>query len=207
MKITRDLPQTGPTVISRFEGEYYFLSNFYPVGIQYKQVMYPTVEHAYQAAKFEEPEMREYIRGLPTPGRARKVAREDYGKYIRSDWPETRVPVMRAFTWIKYRDVHLRRLLQKTGTRLLIEGNEWGDKFWGVCGGEGENQLGRLLMRTRLQNKFDHWAAVTGRFEPARMTFNPWTHAYALGSVQREWEAFAEGFANGHDIDYRKVLE
>lgn len=31
------------------------------------------------------------------------------------------------------------------------EGNTWGDKFWGVCDGEGENHLGKLLMEVRAE--------------------------------------------------------
>ena len=31
----------------------------------------------------------------------------------------------------------------------LVEDNWWGDKFWGVCNGEGENHLGKLLMKIR----------------------------------------------------------
>jgi predicted NAD-dependent protein-ADP-ribosyltransferase YbiA (DUF1768 family) len=31
----------------------------------------------------------------------------------------------------------------------LIEGNTWGDKFWGQVKGEGANYLGRLLMKVR----------------------------------------------------------
>lgn len=27
--------------------------------------------------------------------------------------------------------------------------NTWGDKVWGVCNGEGENRLGKILMRIR----------------------------------------------------------
>ena len=32
---------------------------------------------------------------------------------------------------------------------MLIEGNEWGDTFWGTCDGIGENHLGKILMRIR----------------------------------------------------------
>ena len=42
---------TRITRITRFHGEYRFLSNFYPVKVEYDGVQYPTVEHAYQAAK------------------------------------------------------------------------------------------------------------------------------------------------------------
>jgi predicted NAD-dependent protein-ADP-ribosyltransferase YbiA (DUF1768 family) len=31
----------------------------------------------------------------------------------------------------------------------LIEENTWGDTFWGICKGQGENHLGRLLMQIR----------------------------------------------------------
>jgi len=40
-------------------------------------------------------------------------------------------------------------LLLKTGTQDLVEGNTWGDTFWGVCRGKGKNHLGRLLMLVR----------------------------------------------------------
>jgi hypothetical protein len=32
---------------------------------------------------------------------------------------------------------------------ILIEGNTWGDTFWGVCNGVGENNLGKTLMNVR----------------------------------------------------------
>ena len=36
-----------------------------------------------------------------------------------------------------------------TGNAVLVEKNDWGDTFWGVCSGKGENYLGRLLMQVR----------------------------------------------------------
>ncbi len=38
-------------VIDRFQGEYSFLSNFHPAPITFERIEYPTVEHAFQAAK------------------------------------------------------------------------------------------------------------------------------------------------------------
>ena len=40
-------------------------------------------------------------------------------------------------------------MLIKTGNTELIEGNFWGDTFWGICDGVGENNLGKILMRVR----------------------------------------------------------
>ena len=37
--------------IGEFDGKFRFLSNFYPSPIFYDGILYPTVEHAFQAAK------------------------------------------------------------------------------------------------------------------------------------------------------------
>lgn len=44
---------------------------------------------------------------------------------------------------------------------MLIEGNDWGDTFWGMVDGEGENNLGKILMRVREEIKTD----LKGKFE------------------------------------------
>jgi predicted NAD-dependent protein-ADP-ribosyltransferase YbiA (DUF1768 family) len=31
----------------------------------------------------------------------------------------------------------------------IVEENSWGDTFWGVSGGKGRNELGKLLMKIR----------------------------------------------------------
>jgi predicted NAD-dependent protein-ADP-ribosyltransferase YbiA (DUF1768 family) len=40
-------------------------------------------------------------------------------------------------------------LLVATGDATIVEGNTWGDAYWGVCGGVGKNRLGELLMAKR----------------------------------------------------------
>lgn len=49
----------------------------------------------------------------------------------------------------KFSKTPLRRLLLATGEAELIEGNTWGDTYWGVCHGVGQNHLGCLLMKIR----------------------------------------------------------
>ena len=39
--------------------------------------------------------------------------------------------------------------LLETGNQELVEGNTWGDIFWGVCNGKGQNWLGKILMMVR----------------------------------------------------------
>ena len=46
---------------------------------------------------------------------------------------------------------YLKRRLLETGNALLIEGNDWGDTYWGVCNGRGKNKLGKILMRVRTE--------------------------------------------------------
>lgn len=47
----------------------------------------------------------------------------------------------------------LSEMLEATGDAELIEGNHWGDTFWGVCNGVGQNNLGKLLMAIRSENR------------------------------------------------------
>jgi hypothetical protein len=135
--------------IVRFAGEHDFLSNFYPIDILADRLVYPTLEHAFQAAKAIKEEDRIYIARLSTPGKAKY-----WGRRIkcRGDWEEVKIGVMTNLIALKFaRGSHLADLLALTGDRELIEGNSWGDRYWGVCRGIGENHLGRILMARRLE--------------------------------------------------------
>lgn len=132
--------------IKSFDGEHAFLSNFYPVEIVYKGIVFPTLEHAYQAAKSDHPLVRESFLQCKTPGEAKRMGRQ---VSMRLDWMFVRVNVMRNLLEQKFSHPALHKMLQETGDAELIEGNWWGDTFWGVCRGEGKNMLGKLLMEIR----------------------------------------------------------
>ena len=139
--------------IDDFSGAYHALSNFSPARVTLDGVTYPTVEHAYQAAKNLEPEVREGIRNASTPELARKMGRK---LAQRPDWHETRVEVMRDLVRQKFAGrPDLRKLLLATGDAELVEGNTWHDNFWGQCrcprcaATPGLNWLGRILMEVR----------------------------------------------------------
>lgn len=139
-----------PPVIGEFFGEYRFLSNFASSPIVWKDVTWPTVEHAYQAAKSLDPDVHERIRQLATPGAAKRA-----GKVIalRPDWEVVKVSIMLELVWLKFtQNPHLADKLLATGDAFLEEGNTWNDRFWGVCppqSGRGENYLGWILMEVR----------------------------------------------------------
>lgn len=137
-----------PQPIDRFTGEHRWLSNFFM-----REVIddagnrYASVEHAYQAAKARTEEERRHIADAPS---AKKAKRR--GGRIATDeaWSARKVDVMRAILLNKFAPgTELAAKLLATGEAHLAEGNAWGDRFWGVCDGEGENHMGRLLMEIR----------------------------------------------------------
>jgi ribA/ribD-fused uncharacterized protein len=139
--------------ISDFEGKNYFLSNYAPARVKLNGLEFPTVEHAYQAAKTLETAARQKIQGASTPGLARKMGRQ---LPQRPDWPEVKVEVMRDLIRQKFEQhPNLNKQLLATGDAELVEGNTWHDNFWGDCrcprcaAEPGENHLGRLLMAVR----------------------------------------------------------
>lgn len=133
--------------ITSFTGDFAFLSNFYEAQVIYRGIVYPTAEHAYQAQKTTDIGVQEQIRAAPTPGRAKKIGNSIA---LRPDWEDIRVDVMEDIIWEKFtQNEDLAQRLINTYPQELVEGNDWGDQFWGVSGGTGNNMLGQILMRAR----------------------------------------------------------
>jgi len=138
-----------PTKIKEFQGEFRFLSNFWPARLHHDGIEYPTTEHAFQAAKTLDFRDRWNISKLPTPADAKREGRK---LVLRPDWEAVKDQVMLELTILKFMNHRkLKEQLLATGHAELIEGNTWGDKYWGVCGGEGHNHLGKILMLVRGQ--------------------------------------------------------
>jgi ribA/ribD-fused uncharacterized protein len=133
--------------ITSFTGKYRFLSNFHPCVIVYDEQIYQSSEAAYQAAKTLDFELRSlYTVGLMTPALAKKLG----GLLpVRPGWEQNKIDVMRDILRIKFAKPDMWRKLAATGDEELIEGNYWNDIFWGVCKGQGQNNLGKLLMEIR----------------------------------------------------------
>lgn len=110
-------------------------------------MIFPTAEHLYQALKgkhdyylewFTDPNM--------SPAEAKKLGREIKK---RPDWNTVKLSIMREVVLLKFRqNEDLAYQLVCTGTEELVEGNWWGDRFWGVDE-YGENHLGKILMDVR----------------------------------------------------------
>jgi ribA/ribD-fused uncharacterized protein len=137
-------------MISEFQNEYRFLSNFWPVPggvtLDGSKVRFPTVEHAYQAAKVKDLNAWHQVAKMKSPGEAKRWGRT---VVLRTDWEHVRLPTMLSLVCQKFAIDPLRTQLLETGNQELIEGNRWNDTFWGVCHGVGSNHLGKILMQVR----------------------------------------------------------
>jgi ribA/ribD-fused uncharacterized protein len=136
--------------IDRFDDEFSFLSNFYPADVVYNGWPYPTVEHAYQASKAEHETDRQRISRCLTAGQAKRLGKTVLKKH---GWDNQKLDIMRTLLEQKFACDPLRAALLDTGDAELIEGNWWGDIYWGVCNGVGSNNLGKLLMEVRTKIK------------------------------------------------------
>ena len=138
-------------VIDSFEGHYFWLSNFYPSPITYQGITYPTVEHAFQAAKTTNKKEKLLIAAAESPGQAKRMGRR---VALRPDWEKVKEQVMYDCIRLKFNDPTLRKQLIGTYVFALVERNWWHDNCWGSCTcgrcrDRGQNKLGQILMKVR----------------------------------------------------------
>lgn len=136
-------------MISSFTGDYRWLSNFWPVIVRLDGDEYPSVEHAYQAAKTLDREARKRFQSIMVKaGDAKRMGRK---LVLRPDWNARKMEIMLYLLRQKFEQEPLRTKLLATKDHDLVEGNHWHDYYWGVCNGKGQNHLGKLLMRVRTE--------------------------------------------------------
>ena len=138
------------SAITYFGDGNWFLSNFFPCKVEYGGIIYPTIEHAFQAAKTLDKDLRMQISHMKSPNEAKAAGRS---LKLRPDWEKIKNDVMYKLLRLKFEQPYFRRRLLGTGSVLLIEGNWWHDTYWGVYEGRGQNMLGRMLMRIRQELK------------------------------------------------------
>lgn len=146
--------------IREFQGKYRWLSNFWPCLVTLDGVEYPSVENAYQASK-----TLDFNARLPfqtyTAVQAKRAGRR---LGMRQGWETYKLSVMEELNRQKYLIPELRSNLLATGVCQIVEGNHWGDTFWGVCKGAGDNMLGKILMRIRDDLRVQEGLKALGEF-------------------------------------------
>jgi N-glycosidase YbiA len=134
--------------IDSFKGNYLYLSNF---AVAYffdkKGREWKSTEHYYQAMKSTDWNDQKNIRLAATPYKSKQLGKK---VKLRPDWEEVKEAVMMDALLYKFSQNEVLRIrLLRTGNAMLVEGNTWGDRYWGVCDGKGKNRLGICLMKVR----------------------------------------------------------
>lgn len=180
-----------------FRGQKFFLSNFFPVEVEWDGKRYPSVEHAFQAAKTLDPVWRERIRQASTPQEARRLGRK---APLRPDWEQVKVGIMKELLRQKFSYAHLRQKLYQVPDEELVEINTWHDTFWGVCvcpkcKGQGKNVLGQLLKEVKMTART--FAGIGSRQTPPEILRLMEAIAHRLTTVYGY--SLRSGGANGAD--------
>lgn len=131
-------------MISEFRGKYYFLSNFYSSPVYYRGMTFQNAEAAFHSQK-DLARAAEFTR--LNPSEAKRLGRR---VRLRCDWEDVKDGIMFEVVMAKFGGSQtLTDALLATGNKKLVEGNTWGDRYWGVCDGRGLNKLGDILERVR----------------------------------------------------------
>lgn len=145
-----------------FDGPTRFLSNFALSPVTAYGITFPTVEHAFAAAKIDPADPRrdrtaalEEMRQIavaPGPNAAKRMGRRTL---MRPDWDQVKAEMITELVRRKFADPDLRARLLATGDAELFELNTWGDRIWGVVEENGvmhgRNWLGEILMLVRAE--------------------------------------------------------
>lgn len=135
-----------------------WMSNFDASLIEMDGDLYPSVEHAFQAAKVPRAERGRFLEAR-TPGQAKRLGRQ---VHLPTWWEEKKVGIMLELVRRKFTPgTALAHLLVDTGDEPLEEVNTWGDRFWGTVNGVGENWMGKLLMQVRAELKEETWTPMS----------------------------------------------
>lgn len=127
--------------------DYDFLSNFHasPIPVPDRAafplpdglMLAPTVEHAYQALKAANKPDLLWVLQADGPGLAKKRGQkkgvDGVRIAVRPRWDVIKFDVMLACLRAKFEPGSaLAERLLRTGYRMLVEGNTWGDRIWGA---------------------------------------------------------------------------
>lgn len=130
--------------IKEFKGQYYFLSNYYNAEVTYNGITYKNNEAAFQAQK--DPKKTSSFAHLD-PSQAKRKGRS---VKLRHNWDKIKEQIMYEICLAKFtQNENLKLKLLETEDAYLEEGNDWGDKEWGLVNGNGKNKLGKILMKIR----------------------------------------------------------
>lgn len=143
--------------VGSFSGDLEFLSNMYKIPIYFNESkydnfqpdfkVYPSSENLYQALKCKYIKDRELFQNVD-PHKSKRIGRSIE---IRSDWDNVRLEAMKLAIDLKFKNIELAEKLIDLPDDKIIEFNNWGDRFFGICNGEGLDHLGKILRAKKQQ--------------------------------------------------------
>lgn len=131
-----------------------WLGNYSKHPIKIAGTFWPTVEHFFQSEKFADSYYKDAILKCRTAADAKSFAWQN-SSAVKDSWNDVRTDVMICGLKAKFsQHILLKKALQQTGTRELIEISSH-DDFWGrSIKGSGQNMMGKLLMELRDKYKY-----------------------------------------------------
>lgn len=131
--------------------DWYVFDNFAPFQIEWLGKLYPTSEHAYQAAHFFEtnPELAEQVRSCRSPKEAQDFANANSDQDD-PKWKDKKLLVMEDIIRCKLEQhAYIREILTLSGNKNIVETNDK-DEFWGWGKNHNaQNHLGKIWMKLR----------------------------------------------------------
>lgn len=123
--------------------------------IEFQNMIYPSVENAFQASRFIDAKMRKKFT-IMTPYEA--IYKGNTFRTTAPDWQNTKYDIMYQLLCEKFKDPDLKNILLQTGSSPIYIFNNMHDKEWGICTCQhckttGANKLGKMLMLLREQLK------------------------------------------------------
>jgi ribA/ribD-fused uncharacterized protein len=134
-----------------FLSGWYVFDNFAPFQVEWRDKLYPTAEHAYQAAHFTDtnPELAEKVRLTSSPREASDFANLN-SMHDDPEWKEKRLSIMEEIVRCKLNQhLYVKQILIESKDKFIVEMND-DDAFWGWGRDHnGENHLGQIWMNLR----------------------------------------------------------
>ena len=126
-----------------------WLGNYSQTPIMVDGEKWNTVEHYFQAQKFDSTTYQNKIKSIPNPDGAKKFA-WSIQSFEKKNWSDIKINIMKKGVEAKFKQYkNLSSSLRKTQNRELIERTNK-DYFWGKSlSGTGLNKMGEILMELR----------------------------------------------------------
>ena len=142
-------------VIGFYPREFYPFDNFSSFKVEWNGYLFASVEEAYQAASFmgSDEELVEKIKKSHSADEAQRIAYANRDKR-REDWDDVKISIMEELLRLKIeQNPYVKKKLLQTGDYMIVEDSPK-DDFWGWGPNRnGQNNLGKLLMKLREELK------------------------------------------------------